>query len=906
MYGGILDEEASCKEKREREIGYKDFFLALYFLLFIFILFSAFKYSTTGNAVFGTGSLGDFLNNFFSFGGDDEEGGGGYSGLGIGNDAKIISIDMPNEMFAGQLYDAKVTIENIGTNTWTYSGGYKLGSQNSYDDLWGGSRRWLDSADSVSPNQRKTFELIVAAPTVPSTYEFKWQMVQDGVEWFGEISFKKILVREAPVEEGKGYPAIDWLARSGSGKGVFTIDRFIDGLGLPGEPCTNGIGWQNTFLYTSSYDPLTKIFTRKTISSQCSYVWGSPADTGKFFEEGFYNTQKIPAHWGLVKSSGEHNGQIFEEVSVYPGIILVPENIIADGKNHLVNGCYKQKIYTNYQDTTGSGQCFDEKCEGNPNCPGYNSLRNTNYIVYDFCLDKKCYVGGNPIDVPLKFNVAVESVLRVSYALTVDCVGEISLIEEQWYAKGYGWIGFYNTDPTPKVPVYVDVYKLYESDKCIPFWDGFCSALSECCPSDHLSCTARRSDEIVPSVTASIVNGNSLSITSTDNVGIVKTELFIDGKLSRTLNTQSSFFLLDSLGLENGNYKIQLKVYDISGNYNSLFKSLDYEVSDSIDFSISQDSSSASIQRKKHVDVNVSFVHLAGNSFIVGLQASNLTNGVTATFNPVSCLLEVGNSCYSILNLSANSTADLVNNSKVIITGYNGFLQKNLTFILNVTQESPIPLAPSELEVTGISQSSLFLNWIDNSVDEEHFEVQRKLSTGGTFSSVLGGSKLKINSTNFTDAGLSEKTTYQYRVRAVNSYGPSEWSNTASGTTLACTGSGCGESDGNKGNGGGGRDIPRPTGNKSNNSLGGGENTSRQINLTDEEKGSIGGLETTVFGKETTWKIILTVTLVLILIVVVIIVVVLVKRGKLHGPKFLNSKKPDIKGGWQHLYKMNP
>ena len=53
-----------------------------------------------------------------------------------------------------------------------------------------------------------------------------------------------------------------------------------------------------------------------------------------------------------------------------------------------------------------------------------------------------------------------------------------------------------------------------------------------------------------------------------------------------------------------------------------------------------------------------------------------------------------------------------------------------------------------------------------------------------------------ITGTSYTDSGLSANTEYTYRVRGVNSFGESPWSNEDSATTNAASG-------GNGGNGGG-------------------------------------------------------------------------------------------------------
>jgi len=89
-----------------------------------------------------------------------------------------------------------------------------------------------------------------------------------------------------------------------------------------------------------------------------------------------------------------------------------------------------------------------------------------------------------------------------------------------------------------------------------------------------------------------------------------------------------------------------------------------------------------------------------------------------------------------------------------------------------------VPAAPTNLTASAISSSQIRLNWQDNSNNEGRFEIFR--STDGT--TFTFRAQVGINVTSFTDSGLTAGTTYFYRVRAVNSFGNSGWSNVASAT----------------------------------------------------------------------------------------------------------------------------
>lgn len=98
------------------------------------------------------------------------------------------------------------------------------------------------------------------------------------------------------------------------------------------------------------------------------------------------------------------------------------------------------------------------------------------------------------------------------------------------------------------------------------------------------------------------------------------------------------------------------------------------------------------------------------------------------------------------------------------------------TVAAKMASSGTAPAAPADLAASAIDSSSIALTWSDVSSDETSFEVAR----GG-----IVVASLASDTTAWTDTGLATATTYEYQVRAVNSAGPSAWSNTASATTAA-------------------------------------------------------------------------------------------------------------------------
>ena len=103
------------------------------------------------------------------------------------NAGSFVSQSVPYSMEAGYAYDVSVTMRNTGTSTWTDAAQFRLGSQNPRDNYtWGMHRVALPT--SVPPGGEVTFNFYVTAPSYTGGYNFQWQMVQDGVEWFGNPS----------------------------------------------------------------------------------------------------------------------------------------------------------------------------------------------------------------------------------------------------------------------------------------------------------------------------------------------------------------------------------------------------------------------------------------------------------------------------------------------------------------------------------------------------------------------------------------------------------------------------------------------------------------------------------------------------------------------------------------------
>ncbi len=94
--------------------------------------------------------------------------------------------------------------------------------------------------------------------------------------------------------------------------------------------------------------------------------------------------------------------------------------------------------------------------------------------------------------------------------------------------------------------------------------------------------------------------------------------------------------------------------------------------------------------------------------------------------------------------------------------------------------EPTIPLAPSALTATIVSDVAIDLAWTDNSDDEVTFRIERRIGAGAWSEIASVATDVVV----YSDTGLTEDTQYGYRVRARNLAGDSSYTSEATATTL--------------------------------------------------------------------------------------------------------------------------
>lgn len=101
--------------------------------------------------------------------------------------------------------------------------------------------------------------------------------------------------------------------------------------------------------------------------------------------------------------------------------------------------------------------------------------------------------------------------------------------------------------------------------------------------------------------------------------------------------------------------------------------------------------------------------------------------------------------------------------------------------IWSKTELGDPPSAPSNLSAAASTAGQIDLDWTDNASDEQGFEVERSLSGTGSWRRL---DSLGADTQRYSDTTVASETTYDYRVRAYNGAGYSDWSNVVTETSL--------------------------------------------------------------------------------------------------------------------------
>lgn len=96
---------------------------------------------------------------------------------------------------------------------------------------------------------------------------------------------------------------------------------------------------------------------------------------------------------------------------------------------------------------------------------------------------------------------------------------------------------------------------------------------------------------------------------------------------------------------------------------------------------------------------------------------------------------------------------------------------------------STAPSAPGNIQVLVQDSDRITVTWLDQSIDETGFELERATIFNGSQSGFTTVAELNSNINSYTDESVQPERTYVYRVRAFNNGGSSAFTTEAQGTT---------------------------------------------------------------------------------------------------------------------------
>ncbi|MEO5803730.1 MAG: N-acetylmuramoyl-L-alanine amidase [Verrucomicrobiota bacterium] len=103
---------------------------------------------------------------------------------------EMVTNTIPAQLNAGSTNTVQITVRNRGV-LWNDAKLFRLGAVGDSDPF---SVTRYNVGSQVEPNVTKTFTLTLVAPRTTGTYTTDWQMLREGVTWFGPILSKSIVV----------------------------------------------------------------------------------------------------------------------------------------------------------------------------------------------------------------------------------------------------------------------------------------------------------------------------------------------------------------------------------------------------------------------------------------------------------------------------------------------------------------------------------------------------------------------------------------------------------------------------------------------------------------------------------------------------------------------------------------
>jgi hypothetical protein len=189
---------------------------------------------------------------------------------GTTDGAHLVSANIPAAIDAGQTITVRLTFQNSGTSTWTAAANYKLGADGD-SDPFAAPRQLLAPSDAIAPGQQKTFTFAFTAPANPGTYTTHWQMLREGVAWFGDELSQQVTVNAAPsladrtlaLQGGRFAVTVSWHDPQSNNAGF--------GVAVPGTDET-GTFW---FFSAANTELVIKVLDARSVNKHFWFFYGA-------------------------------------------------------------------------------------------------------------------------------------------------------------------------------------------------------------------------------------------------------------------------------------------------------------------------------------------------------------------------------------------------------------------------------------------------------------------------------------------------------------------------------------------------------------------------------------------------------------------------------------------------------
>ncbi|AMV26434.1 hypothetical protein VT84_18695 [Gemmata sp. SH-PL17] len=228
-------------------------------------------------------------------------------------DSKYIKMEVPKEVTADQVFVAKVTMRNTGTQTWKEARDVvpsSLHSAEPADNLTWGTNFFIQGQGVVvAPGQDITYTSYLRAPSEPGKQNFQWR-VHGPKGAFGETTPKleiTVLKRPDAKEQPRAVPAPD-----PNGKRPLTFDDFeyLGSFKVPEAVGKGGAGFSESGLALRTLkDGSKRLFMNYTHPEAVLFETDVPEPV-KFEkgDAGALKTATVKKEWGALTSKDKKYG----------------------------------------------------------------------------------------------------------------------------------------------------------------------------------------------------------------------------------------------------------------------------------------------------------------------------------------------------------------------------------------------------------------------------------------------------------------------------------------------------------------------------------------------------------------------------------------------------------------------